>query len=599
MSPTSRNYHRSSGWLLLLAVILAGSLLPEAATALVRFDFEQKFYVHPGHQVWDFSLVKSDSLYHIYYHAIPDATPSASRGDTIWHATTLDLKHWSIQGPVLAVGTADWEAGAMWAPGVVRDEAGGRWVMAYTACDTKMNQRIALAYSPDLFTWTKEPANPVLEPDSTLYQWSPSVSWSNFRDPFLWQDDGTWHILVTAKKYYSSSTGILYHATSPDLLFWTDQGPMFINDGSDPWRVPESPQYRLIGQYHHLLFCEYDTGFVSLVSGTDPAQWTMDERVVLEPGAYAPELNDFAEGNWIYSRITPFHLPQSDSLTYVVRLDTLLTAPDGASPAIHMPHPLDENWASHQGISVEANPTFGDNPLWRGEPSSGMVGNGYFSSREYYQGPLSGKGAPGVSLGDAVQGSLDSRPFTVTGDQMTLLVGGGDYPATCYVALMTAADSTVLYTETGQGHPTMTLRTWDLRPYRGLECFLRIVDHESASEGYIDVDEITESRDDLSAAPPARSAGPVLSHDARPNPFNPMTVITFDLAVPAPAQLVILDARGRRVWVSPTIAGQQGLNQLRWRGRDRLGSPAASGTYLYIIEIRGVPAATGKICLTK
>ncbi len=570
---------------------------------MVRIDFEQEFFVHPGHQVWDFSLVEQDSLFHIYYHAIPDATPYASCGDTIWHATTGDLKHWTIQGPVLTVSTDEWETGAVWAPDVFLDQAGQRWVMAYTACDSRMNQRIALAYSPDLFTWTKEQDNPVLEPDSTAYMWSTQNIWSNFRDPFLWQDDDTWHILVTAKKYYSTGTGILYHAVSSDLLTWSDVGPMFLNDGPDPWRVLESSQYRVIGEYHHLLFGEFDTGGVSIISDTDPSAWTMDHRTFLEDGAYAPELNEFSPGHWIYSRITPFHLPDSDSLTYVVRLDTLLTAPDGSAPAIYQPHPLDEDWAFHTGLSVNANPTFGDNPLWRGEPSVGMVGNGYFSSQEYYQGPLSGKGAPGLSLGDAAQGSMDSRPFVITGDMMKLLVGGGHYPTTCYVALLTVADSTVLYRETGLDQDLMTPRTWDLRPYRGTECFIRIVDHESGEFGHINVDEIIESNYELSAVPPVdlpvRGTSLILHHRADPNPFNPRTVISFELAGDAPVRLIILDARGRRIWAGPVVAGHTGTNSLLWRGQGESGRPAAAGTYFYALESRGSLTATGKLSLVK
>ncbi|WP_348260077.1 hypothetical protein, partial [Salmonella enterica] len=71
-----------------LALALAALLLAPAARALVRFDFEQKYFVHPGRQVWDFSLVPADSLYHIFYHTILPSTPSAANGDTIWHAAS-------------------------------------------------------------------------------------------------------------------------------------------------------------------------------------------------------------------------------------------------------------------------------------------------------------------------------------------------------------------------------------------------------------------------------------------------------------------------------------------------------------------------------
>ncbi len=580
-------------------LITPGVLQPRPATALMRLDFEQKFFVHPGQQVWDFSLVRTDSMYHIFYHSIPDDTPHSSLGDTISHATSPDLKHWALYGPVLAVGQPTWESGATWAPDVFWEDNLQRWAMAYTACDPNMNQRIAFAYSPDLFSWTKEIANPVIEPDTTQYIWSSTSSWSDFRDPFIWQEQDTWHILVTARKYYTSSRGVLFHATSLDLLNWTDLGPMFVNYGTDPWRVLESPQYRCLGDFHHLFFGEYDTGGISLVSNLDPTAWDMADRVMIEAGSYAPELNTFDPGIQIFSRITPFILPQSNDLTYVARFDTLLTDPNGDNPQIFKPNPLAENWASFTGISFNANPTFGDNPLWRGETSVGMVGNGYFSSKEYYQGPLSSRGAPGVALGDSPQGHMDSKPFTITGQRMDLLVGGGQYPETCYVALLTAADSTLLYKESGYDDELMTPRTWDLRPYLGVECFVRIVDFESGTFGHLNVDEIIEAPYDLSAVPDSRTSSLIKTHGASPNPFNPVTNISFVLSTPGPTQLHILDLRGHNLWSSPELAGNPGTNTIVWAGKDYTGQPVPSGTYLYLIETQGTPAAVGKISLIK
>jgi hypothetical protein len=124
-----------------------------------------------------------------------------------------------------------------------------------------------------------------------------------------------------------------------------------------------------------------------------------------------------------------------------------------------------------------------------------MVGNGYYSSKEYYQGPLSGRGGPGTSLGDGVTGILESPPFVVSGHRMILLVGGGNFPSTCFVALVNLADGSVIYSETGQDSEPMTRREWDLVRYQGLECVIRIVDDEMGPFGHINVDEIVESDD--------------------------------------------------------------------------------------------------------
>lgn len=586
--------------LLLLCLSLALTLVMAGpAAALVRFDFEQKYFRHPGRQVWDFSITRPDSLYHIFYHSILETTPSATQADTIWHAVSPDLRHWQLRGPVLVTaGAAAWEQGALWAPSVARDEDNQRWVMLYTGCDASMNQRIGLAVSPDLESWTRVGSGPVITPDSTRYLWSELTSWSDFRDPFLYRQDGLWHVLVSARtRVAGQPAGILYHATSANLEKWTDVGPLFVNDSSTPNLVLESSQYRVIGDWHHLLFGEFNATGVTIVSATDPAAWTMAGKRLLDSG-FAPELNTFDPGVHVYSRLAPYQLPPGGGLGYVVRLDTLRTAADGANPAVSIPHPLDADWPVHTGAISLGNPTFGDNSLYRGEPSSGLVGNGFFGSREYYPGPLSGRGAPGAALGDAITGRLESRPFTVTGRRMSLLVGGGNFPSTCYVALVDAADGTILHRETGHGAVTMTPREWDLTGDLGRACRIVIVDQESAPGGYINVDEIIEHADAVAAvAVPAASGLTALS--IAPNPANPSARIRFRLEQPGPVTVAVYDLRGRRIWQSGPLTLPAGPADVRWSGLDETGHAVASGAYLVRVADHEGRALSGRLTLLK
>ncbi|MFT5233150.1 MAG: sucrose-6-phosphate hydrolase SacC (GH32 family) [Candidatus Krumholzibacteriia bacterium] len=570
---------------------------PNNAQALVRFDFEQKYYQHANRQVWDFSIVRSDSIYHIFYHSIHEQTPNATFGDTIWQASSQDLKHWGVPIPILTVGDDPWDAGAVWAPDVVWEEANNRWAMAYTGNDLNFNQTICFAYSENLVQWHKAPLNPIVQADPTLYVWQDTEMWSDFRDPFIYGEDGDWHVLVTAQQDLSGNTGVLYHGVSTDLNFWSDVGPIFINDGIPKWRPLESPQYITIGSTHHLLFGEFDTLGTTLLSATSPAGWTMANRVSLDAG-YAPEVDQFDEGVHLFSRLGNFLLPNESGIGYVVRMDTLLTNPDGSNPSVYKPHPMSENWVVHTGTANIGNPTFGDNPIWRGEPSVGMVGNSYYASHEYHQGPLSGRGAPGSKLGDPTTGVAETKRFQITGDRMTLLVGGGDYPATCYIALVDSADSSIIYSETGGGNATMTLRTWNLAPYQGRTCYITIVDNETQAMGHITVDEIIEIADPTGVnenTPNRRDNW----HSAFPNPFNPRTTISFDLQQPASCLIQIYDLRGRMIWRSNYIAGRQGTNQVNWDGTIASGEGAAAASYVYIITIAGQRRGQGKLVLVK
>ncbi len=584
-------------WLFALTLLLA-PIIANSASALVRLDFEQKYYQHKDRQVWDFSIVRPDSVYHIYYHTIHEATPSASQADTIWHATSLDQKHWNLEGPIFTSGPGDEDAGAMWAPDVFFDEESGLWKIAYTGCDARINQRICLAESPDLYNWTKLGANPILEPDQNDYIWDPEQWWSNFRDPFVYRENDQWHMLVTALQWQAKGqTGVLYHGVSDDLLNWTDQGVIFSNDGDNPQNVLESPQYKVIGDYHYLFFGEYDTYGLSVISSLDPQDWSMANRHVFDFG-YAPEIDQFDDGTYIVSRLAPYENPITEGLSYPVRLDTLSFSETGTVEVLNR-HPLDENWETWGGICCQANPTFADNPTFRGEDSVGMVGNSYFGSAEYFQGPLSGKGQPGTRLGDVAKGSLSSYPFLVTGDFMELLVGGGNYPETCYVALVDASTDEILYKETGDNQPLMTPRRWNLRPFQGQMCYISILDDETDTMGFINVDEIIEIVDPVSSTNPPEVHQVLLDHGAAPNPFNPQTVIHFNLGQDQEVQVRIHDLRGREIWASGVISGNIGDNFVTWRGLGQNAQSVPAGTYLYSIETKGILAASGKLSLVK
>jgi len=567
------------------------------AQALLRLDFEQKFFTHPHRQVWDFSMVRPDSIYHIFYHTIHEQTPNATYGDTIWHATSENLRNWQIEGPILTVGPEPHDSGAMWAPDVFWDPDAQNWKILYTGNDAQMNQSICLAESPDLYTWAKSPHNPVIEPDPEQYVWSRDGWWSNFRDPFVWREDGQWHVLVTALQFMGENTGVLYHGVSTDLINWTDVGILYHNDGEEPWRVPESPQLHQINDYYWLFFGEFDTGGLSVISSRQPTRFTMDDREVFDYG-YAPEIDEFDPGVHIVSRLSPYQNSIIDGISYPVRIDTVQFNFDG-TPDVQKPHPLDYNWAVRNGIACLAAPTFGDNPAFRGDPTVGMVGNSYFGSAEYFQGPLSGRGSPGVQLGDGARGELHSHAFVVTGDYIELLVGGGDYAQTCYVALVDAATDEILLSETGGGEVTMTPRVWNVRPYQGMTCYIAIKDDETGEMGHINVDEIIEIVAPLSAVqtPDARLA--LRDAQAAPNPFNPSTRVRFILDEPMAVQLRIHDLRGRVIWTGARQSLEAGARSIAWQGRDSRGHSVPAGNYLFSLEAGGRVAASGKLSLVK
>ncbi|MCB0306255.1 MAG: T9SS type A sorting domain-containing protein, partial [Calditrichaeota bacterium] len=66
-----------------------------------------------------------------------------------------------------------------------------------------------------------------------------------------------------------------------------------------------------------------------------------------------------------------------------------------------------------------------------------------------------------------------------------------------------------------------------------------------------------------------------------PNPFNPETMISYQLSVVSDVELTIYDILGRKVVTLMDARQDAGRYQVRWDGRDRLGRMAGAGVYYY------------------
>jgi len=575
------------------ACLIGLALAAPPAHALLRIDGEQPFFVHPGKDIRDFCIVQQDSLYHIFYIQY-DSGGGDNVCEALGHARSPDLIHWEILPAALSAGPDAWDGMDVWAPDVVWDPVAGQWTMLYTGTDNLRVQRTGVAFSTDLDVWTKAPSNPAFEPDTTAYFWHPDMAWSPFRDPFLYEQDGVWNMLNSARVRISADYGvaIVHRATSIDLVNWTDAGILFENDsGYKPWHELESVQYMVLDGRHHLFFTEYDLGGISYIAADSTAAWTMDNRRFLEM-SLAPEVDEFDPGRYVFSRYTPM----TYNTNFVVRIDSLRFHGDDLPEIVFTP-PLDRNWALYEGAMATHQPTFGENPAARGEDLIGVVGNGYIGTAEAYRGPLGGSGPPGSALGDTATGRMDGKPFVLVGDFIDLLVGGGDYPQTCWVGLVDAAGDSVLIRQSGDGDETLKPYRWNVRAWQGRTVFIRILDQEQGPQGHLNVDEIVEVVDPVTDVPTAARA--LRLRGSWPNPANPATAVGFSLDRPGRVRLEVWDARGRRVWRSPDRSLPEGDHAITWRGDDEAGRAVASGVYVFRLLLDDRSAGGGKLSLVR
>ena len=152
------------------------------------------------------------------------------------------------------------------------------------------------------------------------------------------------------------------------------------------------------------------------------------------------------------------------------------------------------------GEAFDFQPTWGDNPTARnrGQPSEHQ-GDWWLGLYEKYQGPDIGKKEgqnPGQTQGDGPQGTLTSIEFTIIGETMNFLIGGGNHawdvaPAPCCVNL--EIKGKVERTATGNATETMSRKEWDVSDLKGKTARLVVVDNNSGGWGHPNFDDVHQA----------------------------------------------------------------------------------------------------------
>ena len=83
-----------------------------------------------------------------------------------------------------------------------------------------------------------------------------------------------------------------------------------------------------------------------------------------------------------------------------------------------------------------------------------------------------------------------------------------------------------------------------------------------------------------------------------PNPFNPKTVISFDLPRAGQVELAVYDVLGRKVANLVSDQLGPGHHEITWLGVDSHGRRVASGVYFSVLRSGG-ECRVGKLTLVK
>lgn len=274
----------------------------------------------PEHWIWDSWIADDGRRYHLYYLKAPAALKDPSlrhEAAFIGHASSTDLIEWERHDDALTPAEfGAWDDLALWTGSVAR-APDGRWRLYYTALNMSRghdlrDQRIGVAESTDLHAWTRL-AGPLVSPDARYRTHEPGVS-ETWRDPFVFQHDGTWHMLITARDPVAPrlKDGILGHATSADGLTWELQDPLTTPAGFGQLEVPQvrrvDNRYVLVFTCHpeeqsedqRLAFGDFCTWYVTADSPLGPFDIARARPFTTDPKLFAAPLVQTRDGEWVF-----------------------------------------------------------------------------------------------------------------------------------------------------------------------------------------------------------------------------------------------------------------------------------------------------------
>jgi beta-fructofuranosidase len=251
--------------------------------------------------VWDFWLARNGDDWHIYFLQADNTLADQEmrhRNVTQAHAVSKDLINWTQLGVCLipSQGPAfdDWTT---WTGSVVQDPS-GLWHLFYTGSshvDGGLYQRIGHATSDDMHMWQRVGDGLCLDlagPNADAYEEYTPGHWHDraMRDPWVMRDPQGpgWIMYFTARvpnRAEPNNGGAIGFATSPDLMTWTLQKPVY--DGGEFGQL-EVPQVFRIADHWYMTFCTSHEHWSNAYKTRNPETPVMGTSYLMAPSHLGP-----------------------------------------------------------------------------------------------------------------------------------------------------------------------------------------------------------------------------------------------------------------------------------------------------------------------
>ena len=230
-------------------------------------------------------VIQWKGRYHLFFQYNPDG---AYHANMHWgHAVSDDLVHWQ-KLPIAIAPTPDSpDQGGIFSGCMVIDN--GTPVAVYTGVnnDASVQQQCLAIGNDDLTVWQKHARNPVLGdvPDHLGQT-------RDFRDPFVWKQDGSWNMLLAANIVGVGGAILLYR--SNDLINWEYLNPLYVGDFARHGRNFECANFFPLGDK-----------WVLIISSqyTDPSATTIYFVGRLENNRFMPEFEATYDAGYSYASL--------------------------------------------------------------------------------------------------------------------------------------------------------------------------------------------------------------------------------------------------------------------------------------------------------
>lgn len=299
--------------------------------------------------------------YHLFYLKDYRAKDVHGEGTPWFHLGTRDFVHFTDYGQALPRGRQD-EQDLYVFTGCVLEHAGLFHIFytghnPYFRAAGKPEQAIMHATSPDLITWTKDAANPILFADPERYELH------DWRDPFVFWNSDTeqfWMLLAARTKHGPANRrGCTALVTSPDLIHWQIADPLW---SPQIYFTHECPDLFRSGAWWYLVYSTFTERHIThyrmsrSLSGPwlDPADDAFDGRAFYAAKTASDGQRRFAFG-W-----DPSRTDEKDTGAWnwggQLVVHEITQASDG-SLAVKMPPEIAEQYAT--SVPVQAEPILG------------------------------------------------------------------------------------------------------------------------------------------------------------------------------------------------------------------------------------------------